>query len=42
MDKRCEIISPWQLILYARLLAFNSQESGSSDRMKSNPDGLSP
>ena len=42
MKKRCEIISPWWLILYPRLFLFNSQESWSNDRMKSNPDGLSP
>ena len=42
MNRRCEIISPWWLILYPVLLVFNSQESGSNDRMNSNPDGLSP
>ena len=43
MNKRCEIIiSPWRLILYPMLLVFYNQESGSSDRIKSNPDGLSP
>ena len=41
MKKRWEIISYWRLILYPRLLVLNSQESGSNDRMKSNPDGLS-
>ena len=42
MNKRCEIIWPWRLILHPMLLVFNSQESGSNDRMNSNPDGLSP
>ena len=41
MNKRCEIIAPWRLILYPLLLGFNSQESGINDRMNSNPDGLS-
>ena len=42
MNNRCEIMSPWWLILYSMLLVFNSQESGSNYRMKSNPDELSP
>ena len=42
MNKRCNIISSWWLILYPMLLVFNSQESGSNDRLNSNSDGLSP
>ena len=41
-SKICEIISHWQLVFYPRLLVFNSQESGSKDRIKCNPDRLSP
>ena len=40
MNKRCEIMSPWRLILYPMLLVFSSQESRSNVRMNSNPDGL--
>ena len=32
----------WRLILYPMLLVLNTQESGSNDMMKSNPDELSP
>ena len=42
MNKRCEIMSPWRSILYPVLLVFNSQESRSNDRVKSNPGELSP
>ena len=42
MNKRCEIISPWRLIIYPMLLVFNRQESGRNNRMKSNPGGISP
>ena len=42
MSKRCEIISPWRLIIYPMLLVFNRQESGRNNRMKSNPGGISP
>ena len=42
MNKRCEIMSPWGSSLYPMLLVFNSRDSGSNDRMESNPDGLFP
>ena len=42
MNRRCKIKSPWRLILYPMLLVFISQEDGSNNRMKSNPDRLSP